>query len=41
MQALRDSPDGLALELEGRVQLVGAIYDLTSGRVRFLDPLPD
>lgn len=40
MQALRDTPDGRALQMDGRVQLVGAVYELTTGRVRFLDPTP-
>jgi len=37
MQALQTSDEGQALIDAGRVKLVGAIYDLQSGRVRFLD----
>lgn len=37
VQALASSPEGRALLAQGRVKLVGAIYDLASGRVRFLE----
>jgi len=40
MRALTDSPEGRAALAEGRVKLVGAIYELSSGRVRFLDDEP-
>jgi carbonic anhydrase len=31
-----DSPEGKARAAEGRMRFVGAIYDLETGRVRFL-----
>ena len=37
MKALMASPEGSAGLAQGRVKLVGAIYELESGRVRFLD----
>jgi carbonic anhydrase len=37
MRALQTSPEGRALIEAGQVKLVGAVYDLQSGRVRFLD----
>jgi carbonic anhydrase len=37
MQALRESPEGTARLAEGRLRLVGAVYELETGRVRFLD----
>jgi carbonic anhydrase len=36
MQQLRDTPEGKARMAEGIVKLVGAIYELRTGRVRFL-----
>jgi carbonic anhydrase len=35
--ALRETPEGKAREAEGTMRLVGAVYELESGRVRFLD----
>ncbi len=40
MQVIADSPEGRARIQEGRMRLVGAIYELTTGRVRFLDDAP-
>ncbi len=37
MQQLKDSPEGSAALREGRARLVGAVYEIRSGRVRFLD----
>jgi len=37
VQALRDTPEGRARAAEGRIKLVGAVYELESGRVRFLE----
>jgi carbonic anhydrase len=37
MRALVNSPEGRALIEGGHVKLVGAIYDLLSGRVRFIE----
>lgn len=36
MQQVLDTPEAKARQVEGRLKLVGAIYELTSGRVRFL-----
>ena len=36
MQQLRDSPEGSRALEEGRAKLVGAVYEIASGRVRFL-----
>ena len=36
MRVLRESPEGRAC-LSGEVMLVGAVYDLDTGRVEFLD----
>jgi len=36
MEQLRDSPEGKARLKEGVIRLVGAIYELNTGRVRFL-----
>jgi carbonic anhydrase len=36
MQQIRSSPEGKARVAEGRVKLIGAIYDIKTGRVRFL-----
>lgn len=38
MQRILDSPEGQARRAEGVMQLVGTIYELATGRVRFLDP---
>ena len=37
VRQIRESPEGRARSTEGRVRIVGAIYDIESGRVRFLD----
>ena len=37
VQALLDTPEGQARLPEGAMKLIGAVYDLESGRVRFLD----
>ena len=37
MRRLLESPEGRARRAEGKMKLAGAIYDLRSGRVRFLD----
>jgi carbonic anhydrase len=37
MRLLRESPEGRALMGKGEVVLVGAVYDLDTGRVEFLD----
>lgn len=40
MRAILDSPEGRARLAEGRVKCVGAIYEIETGRVRFLNPAP-
>ena len=37
VQTLLDTPEGQARLEEGKMKLIGAVYDLESGRVRFLD----
>jgi carbonic anhydrase len=37
MRQLLETPEGKARVQEGVVKLVGAIYDIATGRVRFLD----
>jgi carbonic anhydrase len=37
VRQMLESPEGQARMAEGRMKLVGAIYDIGSGRVRFLD----
>lgn len=37
LRQIRESPEAQARFAEGRMKLVGALYDLESGRVRFLD----
>jgi carbonic anhydrase len=37
VRRILESPEGRARSAEGRVKLVGAIYEIESGRVRFLD----
>ena len=37
MRALLESPEGKARLAEGVMKLVGAVYELTTGRVRFLE----
>jgi carbonic anhydrase len=36
MRQLLESPEGRKRVKEGRLKLVGAVYQLVSGRVRFL-----
>jgi carbonic anhydrase len=36
MQQVLDTPEAQARQAEGVLKLVGAVYDLTTGRVRFL-----
>ncbi len=40
VRAVLDSPEGRARFAEGRVKYLGAIYEIETGRVRFLDPDP-
>jgi carbonic anhydrase len=37
MRRILESPEGRAWRAEGRAKLVGGIYDLATGRVRFLE----
>jgi len=37
MHQLRDTPEGQARMAEGRFKLIGAVYELATGRVRFLE----
>lgn len=37
MQTILDSPEGRARQAEGRMKCVGAIYEIETGRVRFLN----
>ena len=37
MRQILETPDGKARDADGAVKLVGAIYELETGRVRFLD----
>ena len=36
MQQVLDTPEAKARQAEGVLKLVGAVYELTTGRVRFL-----
>ncbi len=36
VRTILDSPEGRARQVEGRMKLVGAVYEIESGRVRFL-----
>jgi carbonic anhydrase len=36
MRQIEDTPEGQARRAEGVLELVGAVYELTTGRVRFL-----
>ena len=36
--AFHESTEGQARHKEGRVRCIGAIYEIETGRVRFLDP---
>ena len=37
VRTILESPEGQARQAEGRVKIMGAIYDIETGRVRFLD----
>jgi carbonic anhydrase len=37
LRAMRESPEGKVTLAQGHVKLVGAVYDLATGRVRFLE----
>jgi carbonic anhydrase len=37
VRTILESPEGRARQAEGRVKILGAIYDIETGRVRFLD----
>jgi carbonic anhydrase len=39
IRQIRDTPEAQAREAEGVMRLVGAIYELSTGRVRFLDAI--
>src|SRR5512139_2025469 len=38
LRTVIESPEGRARVAEGRVKYVGAIYEIQTGRVRFLEP---
>jgi carbonic anhydrase len=38
VRTILESPEGRARQAEGRVKIVGAIYDIETGCVRFLEP---
>lgn len=38
VEALHDTPEAQARAREGRMKLIGAVYELETGRVRFLEP---
>jgi carbonic anhydrase len=38
VRTIMESPEGQARVVEGRVKFVGAVYDIETGRVRFLEP---
>ncbi len=40
LRAILDSPEGRTRQAEGRVRFVGAIYEIETGRVRFLNAAP-
>jgi carbonic anhydrase len=37
VRTILESPEGRARQAEGRVKILGAIYEIETGRVRFLD----
>ena len=37
VQQIRDSPEGKLSTVQGDVKLVGAVYDIATGRVQFLE----
>jgi carbonic anhydrase len=38
VRVIEDSPEGQARRLEGRMKIIGAVYEIASGRVRWLAP---
>jgi carbonic anhydrase len=38
VRQILDSPEGQARVTEGRVKIVGAVYEIETGLVRFLPP---
>jgi len=38
MRQIMDTPEAQARRVEGRLKLVGAVYEIATGRVRFLEP---
>lgn len=36
VELIKDTPEGKARQAEGRMRIVGAIYEIESGRVRWL-----
>ena len=38
VRQILDSPEGKARMAEGRTKIVGAVYEIETGRVRFLPP---
>jgi carbonic anhydrase len=40
VHTIHESPEGKARRAEGRVKCIGAIYDIETGRMRFLEPMP-
>ena len=38
VRQILDSPEGQARLTEGRMEVVGAVYDIETGRVKFLPP---
>ena len=41
VRQILDSPEGQARAAEGRLKIVGAVYEIETGRVRFLPPDED
>lgn len=41
VRCILETPEAQERRAEGELKLVGAIYDLESGRVRFLEPPPE
>ena len=40
VRTILESPEGRARQAEGRVKILGAIYEIETGQVRFLDSVP-
>ena len=38
VRQILDSPEGRARVAEGHMKIVGAVYDIKTGRVKFLPP---